>query len=151
MRSKEFSTELLKIWTNFFVSNPREESYREVDADKGVPDRPEIDIGLARDDRAEEDDVASSECNNCKIRKHGKRNNISQRLDIIFSQNRSAACDGTIFIVVVQRGLVPFLSLDLTGSIIQVFCSGCAIIVWQNNEKADPILLSRNETRNKSR
>ena len=41
------------------MSNPREESYLEVDADRGVPDRPVNDNGLARDDRAEDAEFAS--------------------------------------------------------------------------------------------
>lgn len=48
------------------MSNPREESYLEVDEDKGVPDRPDMDIGLARDDRAEEDEAGSSASDNEK-------------------------------------------------------------------------------------
>ena len=59
-RSSEFSTELRKICTNFFVSRPREESY--LDEDKGVPARPLIDIGLARDDRADDAEAVSSVC-----------------------------------------------------------------------------------------
>ncbi len=48
------------------MSNPREESYLEVDEDKGVPERPDMDIGLARDERAEEDEAGSSESDNEK-------------------------------------------------------------------------------------
>jgi hypothetical protein len=58
-RSREFSGELRKICTNFFVSNPREESY--LDDDSGVPARP-IERGLARDDRTEDDEAVSSVC-----------------------------------------------------------------------------------------
>ena len=55
-RSREFSGELRKICTNFFVKSPNDESYLEEDS--GVPLRPVKDSGLARD-LAEDAEVAS--------------------------------------------------------------------------------------------
>ena len=59
------------------MSNPREESYREVDADRGVPDRPVMDIGLARDDRTEDAEFDCSSCrdfaeNSCRRKRSGE-------------------------------------------------------------------------------
>ena len=60
------------MFTNFFVSSPRDESYRE-GWDIGVPPTlPVNDVGLDREDRAEDAEVASSAREGAKGKRFGE-------------------------------------------------------------------------------